>query len=185
MTRSPRSIDVAGRQQGAVLVTALLFLLVMTVLGITAVTMTVLQQKLALGMREQSLSFHAAETALLDGERWVDSQISKPDFPDNANGLYLPYSCASSVMPVWECVNWSGTANVVVYSGTLAYVAQQPRYIVEDMGEVEEAGGSLVASSNYKDKGTTVLRITAYGTGARGAPDSSVTLIQSTYARLF
>ena len=50
------------------------------------------------------------------------------------------------------------------------------------MGETPESGGSLVLTSSYKSKGTTVVRITARGTGGT---DAAVVMLQSTYSRAF
>ncbi|MEK6713335.1 MAG: pilus assembly protein, partial [Nitrospirota bacterium] len=62
----------------------------------------------------------------------------------------------------------------------LGKINTQPKYIIEDMGEVQESSGSLVLSSSYKSKGTTILRVTARGTGGT---DAAVVMLQSTYAR--
>lgn len=52
------------RQQGLVLVFALLILMTLTILGVTSVTSGLLQNKMAVGMERQLLAFDAAEAAI-------------------------------------------------------------------------------------------------------------------------
>lgn len=175
------------RQRGTALVMALVLLLVLTILGVSAMSTTALQEKMAANTKDRNTAFQAAESALLRAENWVFEQIGKPVFPNNAVGLYVPSTTAT---PVWESVVWTGTTNLVVYPGTptasasggLAMVSVQPKYVIEDLGEVQDEGGSLALSTNYKSKGKTIVRITAYGTGGTTA---SVVMLQSTYGRYF
>jgi Tfp pilus assembly protein PilX len=67
-------------------------------------------------------------------------------------------------------------------SGGLAKINTQPKYIIEDLGEVPEVGGSKVLPGAYKGKGNTVLRVTARGTGGT---DAAQAMVQSTYSRAF
>lgn len=177
------------RQTGTALVMSLIFLLILTVLGVGALNTTVLQEKMAANSKEKNTAFQSAESALLTAENWISQQISKPIFPNEATGLYLP---STDGEPIWErsSLNWSGTVNLVVYpntptqtvSGGLSSVASQPKYIIEDLGEVPEVGGSKVLPGAYKGKGNTVLRITSHGTGGTNAAQARV---QSTYARAY
>lgn len=174
-------------QQGVALVMALVFLLLLTLIGITALNTTSLEEKMAGNVKDRNLAFQAAESALAAGENWIYTQIGKPYFPNNSIGLYTVDSAAAT--PNWDSVNWSGS-NVVTYpntpgasgSGNLGKINTQPKYIIEDLDEVQETSGSLVAETRYKNKGTTILRITARGTGGT---DAAVVMLQSTYARDF
>lgn len=53
-----------NRQQGLALVIALLMLVSLTILGVTAVSSSLLQSKMAVSMQSQSLAFDAAEAAI-------------------------------------------------------------------------------------------------------------------------
>lgn len=158
---------------------ALVFLIILTIIGLSAMGTTSLEEKMAGNVKDRNLAFQAAETGLLAGENWINAQINKPGFPNNAAGLYLPSATAT---PAWDSLNWSGTSNLVVYSGGLQKVATQPKYIIEDLGEVPEVGGSKVLPGAYKGKGNTVVRITARGTGGT---DAAQAMVQSTYSRAF
>ena len=177
------------RQRGVALVMALVFLLLLTILGIAALNTTSLEEKMAHNVKDRNLAFQAAESALIVAENWIYTQVGKPVFPNNPIGLYTPVTSDTVAIPNWDSVNWSGSS-VVTYpstpgqtvSGSLGKIQSQPKYIVEDMGETPESGGSLVMTSSYKSKGTTVVRITARGTGGT---DAAVVMVQSTYSRAF
>ena len=186
MTRLCRPCPSRHRQRGVALVMALVFLLLLTLLGITALNTTSLEGKMATNVKDRNLAFQAAESALTLGGNWLNNQIGKPVFPNNNIGLYLPSTTATEV---WDSVDWSGS-NLATFpntpgqsgSGNLGKVNTQPKYIIEDLGEIQESGGSLVMSSDYKSKGTTILRVTARGTGGT---DAAVVMVQSTYSRAF
>ena len=62
-----------NKQSGVILVTALLFLLVLTVLGISAITNTALEEKMAGNLADRNMAFQAAESGLRDGAEWLRS----------------------------------------------------------------------------------------------------------------
>lgn len=57
------------RERGAVLIVALLFLVMLTMLGITAMTGTTMEERMAGNARDKSIAFQAAEAALRDARR--------------------------------------------------------------------------------------------------------------------
>ena len=134
---------------------ALVFLLLLTILGIAALNTTSLEEKMAHNVKDRNLAFQAAESALIVAENWLYTQIGKP--PLSYTGMYVPSTTAT---PVWESVDWLGS-NVVTYpntpdatgSGTLGKINTQPKYIIEDLTEVEESGGTFVTDSTYKGQG--------------------------------
>lgn len=176
------------RQQGFVLVMALVFLTLLTIIGVTALSTTSLEEKMAGNMKDRNLAFQSAETALLAAERWYEAQTTKPVFPDIANGLYVTDS--TSAVSNWDAINW--TTNVVTFPCTpttttscgsgVSKINTQPKFIIEDMGELPEEKGSIVSPTDYKGKGSSIARITARGTGGT---DAAVSMVQSTYARQF
>ena len=60
------------RQNGAVLIVSLLFLVVLTILGITAMTGTTLEHRMAGNTRDYAVAMQAAEAALRDARRDVN-----------------------------------------------------------------------------------------------------------------
>lgn len=62
-------LNFSHRQRGAVLIVALLFLVMLTMLGITAMTGTTMEERMAGNARDNSIAFQAAEAALRDARR--------------------------------------------------------------------------------------------------------------------
>jgi type IV pilus assembly protein PilX len=174
------------RQRGTALIMALVFLVLLTILGLKAMDTTALEEKMTSNTKDKNIAFESAETALTFGENWLYGQISRPQ-PFTSSGPHL-FTPSTTDTPVWD---QSGTwSSAVVYPGTpyatasggLAGVAQQPEYIIEDMGTVVESGGTLVQSSDYQNTGNSVFRVTALGYGATGVATAE---LQSVYAKAF
>lgn len=58
-------------QRGAVLIVSLIFLLLLTLIGTTAMRTTTLQERMAGNTRDTNLSLQAAEAGLRAGQAWV------------------------------------------------------------------------------------------------------------------
>lgn len=184
---SPASLSrLQPRQRGTALIMALVFLVLLTILGLKAMDTTSLEEKMTSNTKDKNVAFESAETALTFGENWLFAQINRPQ-PFTSNGPHL-YTPSTTDTQVWD---QSGTWNsAAVYPGTpyatasggLTGVSQQPEYIIEDMGTVAENGGTLVQSSDYQNSGTSVFRITALGYGATGVATAE---LQSVYAKAF
>jgi type IV pilus assembly protein PilX len=118
-------------QAGAVLVTSLLFLLVMSLLGVTAMSVALLEEKMAGNLRDRSLAFQSAETALRSTGMMLAASSELADASASARcrtGWYDRVNCP--LPPVLSDGFWvSGSAVAVV--GELAHVAAPPQYIVE------------------------------------------------------
>lgn len=72
MTQSARGW---ASQRGSALIIALVFLLAMTLIGVTAMQGTTQQESMAGNMRDRNLAFQAAEAALRGGEEWLNASI--------------------------------------------------------------------------------------------------------------
>lgn len=144
MTPSPYAI----REQGAALIVALLLLLIMTILGLSSIRTTVMEEKMTAASYDRSLAFQAAEAALRAGEAaalaqstatpknsafpnaglYTDSNDTCGNSPCNAQGL-----CAQpdpDCTPRWLNTafnNWANAAKVDDLAGT-------PQYFVEYLG---------------------------------------------------
>lgn len=162
--------------QGIALISAIIFLLILTVLGITGVNSTILTEKMSQNMRDMTTSFEAAESALGDGEQWIQAQIAPPaavttcTAPPCAvwqlNVLTTPYKQAAS----W----WQSNAHPL--STTILGLAQQPMYLIELYSFVPY---DLSPNSAASGRGYYYYRITARGVGDTV---SATTNVQSIYA---
>ena len=66
----------AHNQKGIVLVICLILLLVTTLLGVTAMSTTSLEERMSQNERDRQTAFQAAEAALREGERYVSAQAT-------------------------------------------------------------------------------------------------------------
>lgn len=69
------------RQRGAALLTGLIFMVILTLLGITAARMAGLEERMSGNMRDRSLAMQAAEMALRDAERDIRGVGTTPRVP--------------------------------------------------------------------------------------------------------
>ena len=67
-----------SRQHGAVLIVALLFLVILTILGVTAMTATTFEEKISGNTRDLNVAFQAAEAALRDARRDINGIVIPP-----------------------------------------------------------------------------------------------------------
>ena len=158
-------------ESGAVLVIALIFLLVLTLLGITATSTSTMQERMAGNLRDNNLAFQSAEAALRDGEELLQ-QATIPVF-GGVNGL-LPLQSGSSQASFWNAWDWPGNSRT---APAVAGTAAAPQYVVEELPPVPAEGDSLRFGA-LPDVG--FYRVTARAVG--GTTDA-VSILQITYRR--
>lgn len=171
-------------QEGVVLFLSLVMLLMLTILGVSSVQTTSLQQRMATSANDSNLAFQSAEAALRDGEDYLETLTSLLNFDAagaNDNGLY--YDADPAADPNWQTLDWSGSTGF--RQGTTTGVAVQPRYIIEHVKTVVSDADALNLDNIGQDTGsgrTQIFRITARGTGGTA---SAQTMIQSSYGVRF
>ncbi len=173
----------ARQQAGVALFISLVLLLVLTIIGISAVQTTSLEVRMARNDYDTLLAFQAAESALRDAEAQIENFLNLDDFDDTGTlGLWDIADLGDP--PRWETANlWTGAQSVVAPT-VVDGVAAQPRYIIEDAAEVQRSESIMIA--NNDDAGgiadrINIFRITARGVG--GTAQATVTL-QSTFGRI-
>ena len=159
-------------QRGAALIVAMVMLLVMTLLGVTAVRNTTLQERMAGNLRDNNLAFQAAEAALREGEQFLESPTIPPF--TGANGL-LPMEDDAGRVAFWNSYDW--TTNGRPAAG-VAHVAAPPLYVIDEMPPLMEEPGGSAKFSQLPNAG--FYRITAR---AVGDSTDAVTILQTTYRR--
>lgn len=63
------------RQSGAILVIALMFLVLLTIIGVSSISGVTLEEKMAGNLYQQNIAFQAAESALRDAEIDLEAGI--------------------------------------------------------------------------------------------------------------
>ena len=169
----------AKKQNGSVLIISLVILIAMTLIGVTAMRTSVLEEKMSSNIRSKELAFQAAEAALLDGEELMESLVTNSSFDGTGGRL-----AASDDDPdFFADATWSTTSSIA-YSGTLDNVENQPRLIMKYIGQIETDSGSLKTGGYGLRRASTVsnFRITTRGTGA--SADTTKVILQSYFGKV-
>ena len=172
------SLSPIQQQRGAVLIISLVLLLVLTIIGVTGMRTTILEEKMAGNLRDKNLAFQAAETALRDGEDLVSNLVAISSFDGSGGKL----GSSDDDPDFFDSATWSDSDSIA-YSGSLTDVAAQPRYIVKYIKEVAGDTGSLKVGGYGNDRTSAVsnLRVTAKGTGKT---TNSVAILQAYYGKV-
>jgi len=185
MPSSSATLPVMAKQRGVALLVALMFLIVLTLLGLAAMRGTTLEERMAGGTRDYNRALQAAEATLRDAENDLKGSpvvagsarfLSVSQFPIgsltvsscNNSGLCLIANETVQLYNNSGVVSWASTAltstRYGTYTGATAIpgVAQQPRYILELMqfADGKNKGGNNGANDFY------YVRITALAWGA-------------------
>lgn len=161
---SGREPTARTRTEGFSLVVVLVFMMVIMMLGITAMQASGLQERMASHSRDRAIAFQAAETALRAGEQ----------YSRNLAGLGGSSTCADAFCtlndsPDLYSYGWSDSKSSEISTTlTSPRLAQKPRFFVNVAGVVRRSG-------NPDGPG---YRISAHATGYSST--TSVTL-QSVY----
>ena len=174
-------------QRGAVLIVALIFLVVMTMLILASIRGTVMQERMAANLYDRSLAFQAAEAALREGERFVLESAPKPTGTgcDTSGNCNAP---APDEIPTWEDEdNWATAHSVadahdhVIEIGALPVA---PKFLIElladDMPEVNLCASTAIDPDAPCYGGPEGLRYRI--TARSGEAGRAVVILQSVYA---
>lgn len=162
-------------QKGSVLIVSLIILLVLTMIGVTAMGTSSLEEKMAGNSRDRELAFQAAEAALTDAQTFLEGIVATGGFT-NVGGLY-----ALTTSPDIQATSTWNATNSRAYSATLPNIATQPRYIIELR---PTTGGSETIDLNdpgNSAQAITMFRITARGTGGT---NTAVVILQAFYGKI-
>ena len=181
--------DQSGRQQlsarrnqsGAVLVVSLIILLVVTMLAISSMQSTALEERMAGNTNDRNLAFQSTESALREAEVFVEGISSLGNF----NGTSGLFGRTDAEPGFYDATTWSNSSNHVV-AGTDFGSHEAPRYYIKNFTTVTGTEGALNMSGYGDNKGTgdiTVFRVTARGIGA--SADSAEVILRSQYGRIF
>jgi len=171
-------------QTGAVLIVALILLLLMTIIGLSAVKGSNLQELMAGNVRDKQVSFQAAEAALRQAEEVVNG-AQTPNV-SGANVGFFEERAEGSVSSYWtqEYLWYQGGSNYSVLTNiNLQNTFQPPRYVVEklDVAYIPGSDGRAVDVIGVQNAPEIlVYRITSRGVGLT---ENSIVYLQSIYRR--
>ena len=170
--RHPDFAKAGVHERGSALIVGLVFLLVLTLIGVAAMGTTTMQERMAGNLRDRNLAFQAAEAALREGEQFLQ-QAALPPFDGSTTGLIMREERGGRTV-FWNTFNWAEQSRAAT---AIPAVTQPPRYVIEEMPPIAGSGDSL-RFGPLPDVG--VYRVTARSTGGT---NDAVVILQTTYRR--
>jgi type IV pilus assembly protein PilX len=198
------------KQQGSVLLVSLVFLLLLTIAGVSAMNVTSLEERMAGNYRDQDLAFQAAESALLEAEQWIASQsrenlvnagytnpacsgtfcFSNPGqsglhFHGEFQASSTPASdCTPGIVKEWEIAgvwDWGSSSAYRVADSQLEGTVGDARYIIEFRCFMAKDASNPTPELDDFAQWTPAYRITAL---ASGKSTNSQVMLQSVYKKI-
>lgn len=162
---------IPGAQRGSVLLVGFVLLLVITMLSISAMRTTALQERMSGNLRDKGVAFQAAEIALRQGEQPLRDNVSFTVSPPTA-GYYEPtLGGAKPPANLGDDSSWS--SNTMSATSVYGTEGNTPKFIIEKL----PAHVPLVPGEPVK---TDQFRVSALGMGASA---STKVVLQSYFVR--
>lgn len=166
-------------QRGAALAVGLLMLTVMSLIAVTSMQSSTLQELMSGNMKDQATAFEAAESAIRAAEIFLDGRTyNLNDFDnDESDGLMDNFHDE-----VWTVIDWS--SNDPIPAPNVDGTTTQPQFVIQYLGPVTPLEQTINVNNAYgSGEGTEQViaqnfRITARGTGGS---DNSVVILESVY----
>ena len=164
------------QQSGIALIVGLVMLLLLTMIMISAVQVTALEERMAGNMQNQTIAFQAAESALREAEAFIDSgaapfnplKLSGAPFRTTTEPYCLAGLCSFTDPLQSELFPNVNGANIKAATG-ITTIYEEPEYIIE----LIRVDPSTDSSRLY-----AIFRITAQ---AWGGDSNSRVQLQSTF----
>lgn len=144
-------------QNGAALIISLIFLLLMTLIGVTSMQTTTLEERMAGNTRDRTLALQAAEAGLRQGETWLGS-LANRNTADNGVNLANPAA-------------WDGGTPHGGATGYTPKLASDPVFYV---GPGQQSGNGISDTGTFE----FYYPVTSY---AEGGVDSTIVILQTMF----
>ncbi len=175
-TRACKPRCFSGGERGAVLIVALIMLLLMTLLGVTAMNTSNLEVVMATNTQASTRSLANGENSMVDGEARIITEFNGTplfDWSTNAtDGLFITGD------PIGGVPNGSVISDIAWDTGGYE-TAGNSKYTLEYLGPFTTAGASLTlgAATGGTDR-RYLYRVTGRGASGRGG----IRFVQSIFA---
>ena len=168
-------------QQGMTLVISLVLLTTMTLLGITALQTAVLEQRMSGLYQRLHEEFQLAESALRQGEYWIDRQVIAPE-PKECISLCedQPVVWPSDSVIVKESGQWS-VSDWLIY-GVRGPIGNHRNVLTRWFVQALEFHPDSITKGNGQLGGTYYYQVTAFAGNVQGGGDVR---LQSVFAKRF
>ena len=171
-------------QRGAILVVSLLLLLVLTIIGVSSMQGTALEESMSYATRDRTVALQSAEAALREAETWVEG-IASPAALTGSNGLYR----RADTIPYYNTpATWLPANNTNYVTATAPTGSNTAKYIVKETGLIPGVKGSMNLTGYGENKGSgdvTTFQVTSRGTGGAALETGAEVILRSNYGRQF
>jgi type IV pilus assembly protein PilX len=202
------SRHLGARQEGAALAVGLMFLILVTLLATVAMRQSITQERMAGGLRNVSLARNAAESALRAGERQLYTYYLRSNgavLAGDASASQGVYKLSASQVEAFRSGTGFYTTGGQAFNSTFhdytsygsaptARLAQQPVFLIADIGRMRPAGAGTAGEGGVSGKegyegssggspaGNADIRVYRITARATGGLDSVIRVTESTYA---
>lgn len=171
------------RQSGAALLVALIMLLVSTMIGLASIRGTTMNEKMSSNMYDRSLSYQAAEAALLAGEAAL---LANPGIAIDCTGANIecppsPGTTFTSTTTGWITVDAGFKVNDALLGSTPQFYVERMGVVggTDELGLADSANCSNYAGCDEAPPSAALFRITGRS-GIPAADGRSVVALQIT-----
>ena len=163
----------AAHQSGAVLIISLIMLLLLTLLATTGMQSTSLQEKMAGNLRDKSLAFQAAESALNVAEISLDPPAVLLFTDAGTSGFYSTASTIPTASAILTDSFWTSNPVATSSVSALGNGVASPKYIIQKL-----SSACFKASCPLASDLSQPYRITVRATGGS---TNAVVILQAVY----
>jgi len=171
-----------SKQQGLVLIIAMIFMLIVIILGLAGSSQSRVQMHIGSNAFSYQTALQSAEGALKQAlGSMLQGVFDTADFSQQANGYY---SYSTTTTPAWQqnltsSSFWQSSSNAI--SAFQGQSSTTSSYVVEKMPNIVQSGQSLGNAGNYGQITTgAVYRVTARAVGPQGG---SPVVLQAIFAK--
>ena len=134
-------------QRGSILIVSLMILVVLTMIGVSSMSTTSLQERMAGNFRDRQIAFQAAELALAYAEDFANTNINSASIFNDTNGYYSQYNGPTS-FNAFNASWWTTTTSQALPTA-ITQVRTQPRFVIEYRGDIGQEEGTSINLSGY------------------------------------
>ncbi len=185
----------ARHQAGAVLITSLVLMSIITIIGLTVMRSNTTDISIHKSMKNRTNAFQCAEAALRAGELWLDNEITvsptavmtapvqanKEVWSSQANAMKDLFNTDSAW---WTANGWvygdGGATRTMINTVFGTGCVQEPRFIVESLGTFADSKAKEIDS--LAKEGVDWFRISGFSVGTE---NNASVILQTTYAKRF
>jgi type IV pilus assembly protein PilX len=152
-------------QRGSILIATIFLVLMLTILGIGAMSLNTTQTRIATNTADSQTAFQTAEGALTEAQAILTvPNYDHKSFPIGNAGYYA-FTVGNA--PTWTTIDWTGNTAAVSFQGK----AKNPGYyIIEQLGVTPIVGTGTNPKNGVPQPVNWNYRITSRAFGASGGP---------------